>query len=307
MATKHYRDQVKLLLDVLPLVMAERVFALKGGTAINLFEWDMPRLSVDIDLTYLPNEDRAKSLQAIGEALGRIKNEIETRMPPTKVTQSRQGAEEMEVKLHLQRGRTQVKIEVNPSLRGHLMPVRLMQCSDRVQDEFAAFVEVTCLSHGELFGGKICAALDRQHPRDLFDVKQLLDQEGLSEEVRLGMITALVSHGRPIADLIKPRRKDQGATFRAQFEGMPFLAFTYADHKATLDQLVDTIHATLTDDDRIFLHSFEAGEPEWACFPIEGLSALPGPQFKLLNIAKFRETKPEQHAKGLAALDQSLS
>lgn len=306
MATEHYRDQVKLLLDVLPLVMAEPVFALKGGTAINLFEWDMPRLSVDIDLTYLPNEGRAESLQAIGEALGRIKTKIETRLPPTKVTRPRQGAEEMEVKLHLQRGRTQVKIEVNPSLRGHLMPVRLMQCSDHVQDAFEAFVEATCLSHGELFGGKICAALDRQHPRDLFDVRQLLDQEGLSDEVRLGMITALVSHGRPIAELIRPRRKHQIASFHAQFEGMAFLAFTYADHEATLDQLIDAVHAALTDDDRIFLRSFEAGDPEWARFPIEGLSALPGPKFKLLNITKFRETKPEQHAKGLAALVESL-
>ncbi|WP_445177151.1 nucleotidyl transferase AbiEii/AbiGii toxin family protein [Rhizorhapis sp. SPR117] len=91
MATDQYRDQVRLLLDVLPLVMAEPAFALKGGTAINLFEWDLPRLSVDIDLTYLPLQDRAASLQAIGEALARIKVEIERRLPPTRVTQTRNG------------------------------------------------------------------------------------------------------------------------------------------------------------------------------------------------------------------------
>jgi len=145
MPASGYRDQVRLLLDVLPLVMAEPVFALKGGTAINLFEWDMPRLSVDIDLTYLPNEGRAESLTAIGEALARIKAEIETRLPPTKVTQPSQGSEGMEVKLHCQRGRTQIKIEVNPTLRGHLLPLRDMPCSERVQEEFEAFVEASRL------------------------------------------------------------------------------------------------------------------------------------------------------------------
>lgn len=69
MTVEAYRDQVKLLLDILPLVMDEEVFALKGGTALNLFEWDLPRLSVDIDLTYIPNHERAESLKAISEAL----------------------------------------------------------------------------------------------------------------------------------------------------------------------------------------------------------------------------------------------
>ena len=54
MATEQYRDQIRLLLGVLPAVMAEPVLALKGATAISLFEWDLPRLSVDIDVTYLP-------------------------------------------------------------------------------------------------------------------------------------------------------------------------------------------------------------------------------------------------------------
>lgn len=210
------------MLDILPLVMAEPVFAPKGGTAINLFEWDMPRLSVDIDLTYLPNHDRKESLAAIGEALARIGAAIERRLPPCRVTQARQGGEGMEVKLNCQRFRAQVKIEVNPSLRRHLFPVRDLACSDRVQEQFDGFVEARCVSHGELFGGKICAALDRQHPRDLFDVRRLLDQESLTDEVRLGAIAGFVSHGRPIAELVDPAPKDQRETFRCQFQGMPF-------------------------------------------------------------------------------------
>jgi len=304
---ENYRDQVRLLLDILPLVMAEPVFALKGGTAINLFEWNLPRLSVDIDLTYLPNHDRAESLTAIGEALARVGAEIERRLPPTRVTQARQGGEGMEVKLNCQRVHTQVKIEVNPSLRGHLLPVRDLACSGGVQEQFEAFVEAQCVSHGELFGGKICAALDRQHPRDLFDVKRLLDQEGLLDEVRLGTIASLVSHGRPIAELVAPARKDQRETFRSQFEGMPFEPFTYDDHQATLDRLVSTLRAAFTDDDRAFLLTFEVGDPDWSRFPITALSALPAPQFKLMNIRKFREASPARHEASLSALKEALS
>jgi hypothetical protein len=287
--------------------MAEPVFALKGGTAINLFEWDLPRLSVDIDLTYLPNHDRQESLEAIGDALARIGAEIERRLAPTHVVQTRQGREGMEVKLNCQRARTHVKIEVNPSLRGHLFPTRDLACSKRVQDQFEAFVEARCVSHGELFGGKICAALDRQHPRDLFDVKRLLDQEGLTDEVRMGAIAAFVSHGRPIAELVAPSRKDQSDTFKSQFEGMPFEPFTYRDHKETLERLVAWLHAALTPADRNFLHSFEAGEPDWSLFPVAALSELPAPQFKLFNIRKFRKTSPDRHQAMLQVLDDVLT
>ncbi|WP_327753138.1 hypothetical protein VVT58_11755 [Sphingobium sp. SJ10-10] len=72
----------------------------------------------------------------------------------------------------------------------------------------------------------------------------------MTDEVRLGMVAALVSHGRPIAELIDTQRRDQRATLRSQFEGMPFEPFSYNDHQATLDRLVGSLHEALTDDDR---------------------------------------------------------
>ena len=303
MATETYRNQVRLLLDLLPLVMDEDVFALKGGTAINLFEWNLPRLSVDIDLTYLPALGREDALSGISKALDRIAARIEQRLPPTRVTKPVQGSERMEVKLHCQRGRTQVKIEVNPALRGHLMPIRDLPCGDRVQNEFEAFVEARVLSRGELFGGKICAALDRQHPRDLFDVKLMLDHYGLAEDIRRGMIAALVSHKRPVIELIRPMAKDQSETYKAKFEGMTLLPFCYSDHVATFERLVQAIRSGVTDDDRAFLRSFEAGDPAWDLFPFASLADLPAPQFKLHNIRRFREEQPTRHAAMLTALD----
>gem|GEM_PF-4190581 len=67
-----FHKQADLVLRILPDVLAEDIFALKGGTAINFFFRDLPRLSVDIDLTYLPLTDRGKALQDIQDALQRI-------------------------------------------------------------------------------------------------------------------------------------------------------------------------------------------------------------------------------------------
>ena len=64
--------QVQLLLRVLPFVAQEPCFALKGGTAINLFVREFPRLSVDIDLVYLPSTNRQQALESIKQALDSI-------------------------------------------------------------------------------------------------------------------------------------------------------------------------------------------------------------------------------------------
>ena len=63
--TRSVERQVALLVRVMPLVMEALDLALKGGTAINLFIRHPPRLSVDIDLTYLPFQDRVASLAGI--------------------------------------------------------------------------------------------------------------------------------------------------------------------------------------------------------------------------------------------------
>lgn len=301
-----YQDQVKLLLDILPFVAEEPCFALKGGTAINLFEWDLPRLSVDIDLTYLPTQGREDALASISEALGRIKTRIEDKLKPTRVTlvQQRDG---LDAKLHCQRLRTQIKVEVNPVLRGHLLPIRSMACSERVQDMFGRFVQTPVISRGELFGGKLCAALDRQHPRDLFDVKLLLDHEGgVPEDIKLGMMAGLVSHGRPMVELIQPRLKEREQSFKSEFEGMTFVPFNYEDHRSTFERLKTTVLTALDDADRAFLLSFETGDPDWTLFPLESLQTLAGPQWKLRNLRYLRDTSPERHAQGVKAMKEVL-
>lgn len=108
-----YKRQVDLLLQVLPEVAKENCFALHGGTAINLFVREMPRLSVDIDLTYIPIEDRQTSLENISTALMRIKGNIERVIPTISIV-----LQPADSKLQISNKGAQIKIEVNPINRG---------------------------------------------------------------------------------------------------------------------------------------------------------------------------------------------
>ncbi|MGN6435360.1 MAG: nucleotidyl transferase AbiEii/AbiGii toxin family protein [Agriterribacter sp.] len=147
---KVYRQQVALLLTVLPEVAKEKCFALHGGTAINLFVRDMPRLSVDIDLTYLPIEDRDTSIKHIAEALERIKSNIRKVVPNVRITPRLDAG-----KLQISANKVDIKIEVNLVNRGALTEPKEIPLCEKAQNEFEAFCSIPVVSIGQLFGGKI--------------------------------------------------------------------------------------------------------------------------------------------------------
>jgi len=306
MIAENYRAQVDLLLQVMPHVAKEECFALKGGTAINMFVWDMPRLSVDIDLTYLPFDDRATAMQNIAEALQRIKERIERVIPNCKARLVPQ-SDGQEAKLTCQIPGAQIKIEVNTTMRGHLFPTQEMDVADAVEEAFGRFVSMKLVSKAELFGGKICAALDRQHPRDLFDISRLYEEDGLTDDIHHGFIMGLLSSPRPIHEMIRPNLLDQRQTFDTQFVGMTEEPFTYADFEVTRERLITDINTGFTDDNRRFLLSFKNAEPDWDLFPHNKLKNLPAVQWKLRNIEILKARNPAKHKEQLKALEERLS
>ena len=306
MIKEEYRNQVELLLQILPYVAKEKKFALKGGTAINLFVRNMPRLSVDIDLTYLPLDNRTDALNNIQEGLSRIKTELEKNIPNLKVsTVSLNGG--TDVKLNCQGQNAQIKIEVNTITRGNIFPTKLMQVTDVVQDEFDKFAAINVVSMAELYGGKICAAVDRQHPRDIFDVRLLLDKEGFNDEIWQGFKVGLISHYKPISELISPILKNQKSAFETQFAGMTSVEFSYEDYINTRNELIEIIKNKLSSDDKKFILSFEMGEPQWELFPIPVLKDLPAVQWKLININKLKKVNPNKHHTMIEKLKTALS
>ena len=168
-----FTEQVHLLVMLLPHIAKQDCLALKGGTAINLFLRDMPRLSVDIDLAYIPVEDRDTSLAGIDDALFKITNDIEQAVPRTSVRSSTLKGTDKRIKLVVSQGSNTVKVEVTPVLRGSVFPTEQCQLSPKAEAEFG-FARVPLLSFEDLYAGKICATLDRQHPRDLYDIHLLL-------------------------------------------------------------------------------------------------------------------------------------
>lgn len=177
---KAYADTVRLLLTVAPDVFRNEAFAMKGGTAINLFVREMPRLSVDIDVVYTPwNVRRDEALAAITAELAAIRERLtRTGLSVDTVGNTDTG----DRTLLATNGAVTMKVEVNIVFRGTVLPVQHRSLVESAADRFAAELELPVLAIDELYGSKLVAAMDRQHPRDLFDVWELYEEGGLTAE-----------------------------------------------------------------------------------------------------------------------------
>ncbi len=291
-----YKNQVALLLEVLPVLNDFKCFALKGGTAINLFIHDMPRLSVDIDLTYLPIESRDIFLQNIEAELLKMKQVIEQLGVMVKTVPMKNGSIS---KLQVYSNNGMIKIEPNFVLRGSVFPCEEKELCDKAQDQFLKFMRVKTLSVADLYGGKICAALDRYHPRDLFDIKLLLENQGLTEAVRQAFIVYLASGSRPMHELLEPRiteasQQEFENTFQNEFSGMTAIPTTHKELKDIRAYLPKLLLSSFTENERIFLIQLKSGNPDWSLLPINGINSLPGIQWKLQNINKIPEEKKKE-------------
>ncbi|WP_220791308.1 nucleotidyl transferase AbiEii/AbiGii toxin family protein [Gluconacetobacter tumulicola] len=285
-----YQQQVALLMRVVPFVAEERIFALKGGTAINLFVRDMPRLSVDIDLTYLPVEGRPASLSAIDAAMLRIKERIEQGIPGVRVNALRSADENTMTKLVVRVGGVQIKIEVTPVLRGTVYDPTVTSVVPAVEDAFG-FAEMQVVSFADLYAGKIVAAFDRQHPRDLFDVRGLLANEGVDDALRRAFLVYLISHNRPMAEVLAPTRKPLREEFERGFVGMTEEPVTLTELENAREAIIAEMVAAMPDEHRRFLVSFKRGEPDWELLGIPEAQHLPAVMWKQRNLAKLSDTK----------------
>ena len=290
MNSQIFIEQVELLLKIIPFINPYKQLATKGGTAINLFIRNMPRLSVDIDLTYLPLEDRSTSLKAISEIFLTIKHNIESKHHEIKGHIKRTSDSQIKQIVFVDQ-KTQVKVEINHTLRGALyQPTKLDLC-DQAQKQFVTFVEANILSFEDVYAGKICAALDRQHPRDLFDIKILLESEGISSRLREAFIVYLISNNRPIIELLNPNSIPFEELYKQELEGMTSVPTSYNELVMVRQNLINVIKKDLTNNERLFLCSIKEGEPKWSLLNLPDLSNLPAVQWKLTNIRKMEEGK----------------
>jgi len=288
-----YRKQAALLVRILPFVAEQECFALKGGTAINLFYRDMPRLSVDIDLAYLPVQPRQDSLTRIETALRHIAEVAHAGSPVEDITEGTPNKEGAMTKLFARGNGVQVEIEVTPVIRGCVFAPERRTVSSTVEETFG-FAEMQVVSFADLYGGKIVASLDRQHPRDLFDMRDLLANEGINDDLRRAFIIYLISHDRPMHEVITTRRKDISQEYERAFTGMTNEIVTLEELLAAREATIETVIGNMPDDHRKFLISFERGEPDWTLLGlenVENIRDLPAVRWRQQNLDTLTDKK----------------
>ena len=300
-----YLDSARLLTRVAPLVLVDDTFALKGGTAINLFMRDMPRLSVDLDLVFPDyTVPRAEALKRINEAIRRSvarlkKQGFQTHAPAL--------ADAGETKLLVRQGAIQVKIEVNFVMRGTVNRVRMASLAQSARDTLQADLEIPVASLEDVYGGKLVAAMDRQHPRDLFDVMQLFAHEGITSDIRRAFVIYLASHNRPVHEVLFPTLRDVHQEFENNFAGMTVGPVKLDALLAARERMVHELQQGLTKDERRFLLSLVAAEPEWALLGVPHLEQLPGVRWKLQNLGRLRKVDARKFAEQSDALARLLT
>ena len=289
-----YIEVVRLLLEAIPVVFQQPQFAMKGGTALNLFVQDLPRLSVDIDVVFVDHTtSRTEALRQIGAALEEARKELNRRGLQA---ESSVGALGDEAKLFLRRGSHLVKVEVNHVFRGTMLPVQARSLTPESRRLFTAEVHVPVLATDELYGSKLVAALHRQHPRDLFDVHCLFGTGGITDEMVECFVGYLAGHHRPLHEVLASRDHDLTSTYENEFKGMARMPISLEALVASRDRLRQELDARLTANHRAFLLGLVAGEPDWNLMRCGHLRELPAIRWKLQNLAKLRRTSPQKYA-----------
>jgi len=288
-----FYQQADLLISVLPYVYKESDFAIHGGTAINFFIRDMPRISVDIDLIYQEILPRDDTLKNISEGLKAISDGIKSDVQGIKAEQKIRG-DNLTSKLFVTRENALIKIEPNQIIRGNVFGTQDRDISPRAEEVFEKFVTSKIMSFEDVYGSKICAALDRQHPRDLFDIKLLLQK---------AFLVYLISNNRPIAELLEPHILDIKPVFEKEFTGMVVNEVELEELLITRERLIRIINDNISDNEKEFLVSFKEGEPKWDLLGVESVSELPSIKWKLINIGKMSSSK---HNEAINKLKKAL-
>jgi predicted nucleotidyltransferase component of viral defense system len=300
-----YLATARLLTQVAPLIFVDDTFALKGGTAINLFIRDMPRLSVDLDLVFPDHSlPRDEALARINEAIRQAAERLRARDFQTHTIAA---ADAGETKLLVRRAGIEVKVEVNFVMRGTVHPVRISALTPTARDSLLADLEIPLVSLEEVYGGKLVAAMDRQHPRDLFDVMQLFEHEGITANIRRAFVVYLASHNRPVHEVLFPTLRNIEQEYERNFIGMTIEPVELSALLAARERMLRELQDGLDADERAFLLSLVAGRPQWALLEIAHLEHLPGIRWKLHNLTQLERKSPRKFVEQSKALGQRLS
>ena len=291
-----YFEQAQLMINVLTSIPLDG-FALKGGTAINFFYENMPRYSVDIDLTFTKVSSRAEAIAEIHQAMHQIKHTLDKLNYNSLLINADDN--NPAIKLNIFTENASVIIEPNTTLRGTLLPIENRSLVDQVVNTFKVSAAVPCLAYQEVYAGKLNAMLDRQHPRDIFDMHKYWQKNQSIKDLLDCFIAYVAQSNRPFSELLDSNELDITKVYETDFAGMTV-------EKISIDALINTrktlfseIKKSMTDSHKDFLLSMMRGTPDWSLMPFSDLKDMPAIQWKLHNIEKMPAVKNTAEIKKL--------
>ena len=306
MTDRAFVDATMLLVRIVPRVFATGRLALKGGTAINLYFDDAPRLSVDLDLVFTTlGLLREEALAAINAEMRRIVDALSADgLSATAAVAADLG----EIGLVVSDGNAQVKVETNVVFRGTLLPPVVRPLSPGAVELLRAEAPATVVDRAEVFAGKFMAALDRQHPRDLFDVWRLYERGTVEPDLLSAFVVYLCGHNRPAHEVLDSPERLLAEDYERALVGLirgevPTLEALLASRARLRRDIVEG----LAQSDRAFLAGFFNGEPDWSLLKYPHANELPALVWKRRNLEVFRSKRPDEFTRQNARLAELLA
>jgi len=192
----------------------------------------------------------------------------------------------------VQRARSMVKVEVNFVFRGTVLPVETRKLAETAHELFTTELSLPVLAESELYGSKLVAALDRQHPRDFFDVRELFQSSGLTPEIVECFVCYLAGHNRPIHEVLFSRDLDLAVPYENEFQGMTREDVSLGELVAARERLRAELPVALTESQKRFLLSLARGEPDWTLMVCPHLKEMPAIRWKLKNLLRLKRLNP---------------
>lgn len=245
----------------------------------------MPRFSVDIDLTYLHIAD----WDTVDNETTAMMLRLRKRLLNAGINATIMPSEDAARGITAEKDGIGIKIETNFVLTGNLFPTDRRELCDTAQSVLEMYVEINVLALPELYGGKICAAVVRQHPRDLFDTKLLLENEGIDDQTRKSFIVNVISQVRPMSNLLDPDFINIEVDYTSAFKGMALEYVTLDDLLTARKNLLRTLRKGMTAEERSFLLSLQNRTPEWSLLGLSGAHDLPAVKARLQRIQAMKE------------------
>jgi len=213
----------------------------------------------------------------------KIGDRISNLIPQAKIQYSMLHQTKYVTRILIEANRAVVKIEISPVLRGTVYVPKVRRISQTAENTFG-FAEVPVVSFEDLFAGKMLAALDRQHPRDFFDIKGLLENEGITEKLKEAFMVYLISHNRRFVEILNPIPLDIEQIFKTDFVGMTTFPVELKELTHARSVLINTINNLLDERDKQFLLNFKMGHPDWSYFSLPHIKELPAVKWKMHNL-----------------------